>query len=270
MLVNSEAKELIMDDFGRLRRRMEAGEALFGCIMTMPSTRVARTLARTGCDWIVVDTEHNSIGPEAVHDIILATAGTSCSPMVRLPAAHEVYAKPALDSGAVGIWIPHVDTPEEAQAAVDMARFPPEGARGLGPAYALDRWQMSRADYIRDANRDVIVAVLIESKEAITALPAILSVAGVDVVSIARGDLATSLGRIGDENHPDVRDQINVVEKLVKESGKALGEVARSREEVRDFVRRGYNFICLGTDAGLLSRATVESLTDAREQAANG
>jgi 4-hydroxy-2-oxoheptanedioate aldolase len=270
MLVNREAEALSMDDFGRLRRRMQAGETLFGYIMTMPSTRVARTLSMTGCDWIVVDTEHNSIGPEAVHDIILATAGTSCSPMVRLPAADEVYAKPALDSGAVGIWIPHVDTAEEARAAVDAARFPPDGARGLGPAYALDRWQMSRADYIRNANRDVIVAVLIESKEAIEALPAILDVAGVDVVSIARGDLATSLGHIGEENHPDVRDQINVIEKAVKESGKALGEVARSQDEVRDFVRRGYNYICLGTDAGLLSRAAVESLTDAHEHAANG
>jgi 4-hydroxy-2-oxoheptanedioate aldolase len=253
-----------MDEFGSIRRRMAAGETLFGYILTMPSTRVARSLAGTGCDWLVIDTEHNSIGPEAVHDMILATAGTGCSPMVRLPAPHEIYAKPALDSGAVGIWIPHVDTAAEARAAVDAARFPPEGARGLGPAYALDRWQMSRADYIRDANRDVIVAAIVESKESIAALPDILGVDGVDVVSIARGDLATSLGHIGEENHPDVLDQILVIEKLVKESGKGLGEVARSQEEARDFVRRGYNFICLGTDAGLLTRAAGYALSDAR------
>jgi 4-hydroxy-2-oxoheptanedioate aldolase len=254
-----------MDEFGNLRRRLRAGETLFGYIITMPSTRVARTLARTGCDWLVIDTEHNSIGPESVHDMILATAGTGCSPMVRLPVPHEIYAKPALDSGAVGIWIPHVDTAAEARAAVDAARFPPLGTRGLGPAYALDRWQMSRADYIRDADRDVIVAVLVESKESIAALPEILGVEGVDVVSIARGDLATSLGHIGDENHPDVLDQIHVVEKLVKEAGKALGEVARTQDEARDFVRRGYDFICLGTDAGLLSRAAGGALTDARQ-----
>lgn len=257
-----------MDDFGALKRRLQAGDVLFGCIMTMPSTRVARTLARAGCDWIVVDTEHNSIGPETVHDVILATAGTGCAPMVRLPMAHEVYAKPALDSGAVGIWIPHVDTAEEARVAVDIARFPPTGSRGLGPAYALDRWQMSRAEYIRQANDTVIVAALVESKEGVANLDAILGVDGLDVVSIARGDLATSLGHIGKENHPEVREQISVIEKLVRESGKALGEVARTQEEAREFVKRGYNFICLGTDAGLLSRTTSESLADARSMIA--
>lgn len=256
-----------MDDLGGLRRRMQAGETLFGYILTTPSTRVARTLARTGADWIVIDTEHSSIGAESVHDFILATAGTRCAPMVRLPRADEVYAKPALDSGAVGIWIPHVDTPAQAQAACDVARFPPAGRRGLGPSYALDRWQMSRADYIRDANRDVIVVALIESKEAVDGLDAILGVDGIDVVSIARGDLATSYGHIGEENHPEVREHIDVVERLVKESGKALGEVARTQEEARDFVRRGYTYVCLGTDASLLARAAGESLVDARAQA---
>jgi 4-hydroxy-2-oxoheptanedioate aldolase len=254
-----------MDDFGALRRRMRAGETTFGYILTTPSVRAARTLAVTGCDWLVIDTEHSAIGPEAVHDMMLATAGTVCAPMVRLPAADEVFAKPALDSGAVGIWIPHVDTAADARTAVAAARFTPDGTRGLGPAFALDRWQIRREEYIRTANFDVVVAVLIESTAAVAALPEILDVDGVDVVSIARGDLAASLGRIGEENHPDVRDQVHVIERLVKASGKALGEVARTQEEARDFVRRGYNFVCLGTDSALLSRAAGDALADARD-----
>jgi 4-hydroxy-2-oxoheptanedioate aldolase len=263
MQVKREAAR-VPDDFGGVRAQLDRGETTFGYIVTTPSIRAVRTLAISGADWLVIDTEHNPISPETVHDMILATAGTGCAPMVRLPRADEVYAKPALDSGAVGIWIPHVDTPEEARAAVDIARFPPEGRRGLGPAFALDRWLLNREEYIERANRDVVVAILIESKEAVAALPALLDVDGVDVVSIARGDLATSLGHIGQENHPDVKDQILEVERLVRAAGKALGEVARSQEEARDFVRRGYTFITLGTDSGLLARAANESLADAR------
>jgi 4-hydroxy-2-oxoheptanedioate aldolase len=244
---------------------MRTGTPTFGYIITTPSVRAARTLAVSGCDWLVIDTEHNPISPETVHNMILATAGTHCAPMVRLPMGHEVYAKPALDSGAVGVWVPHVDTPEEARVAVSAARYPPDGNRGLGPAFALDRWMVSRDEYLAAANRDVIVAVLIESREAVVALPEILEVDGVDVVSIARGDLATSLGRMGQENHPDVRAQIDVVEKLVREAGRALGEVARNKAEARDFVARGYDFICLGTDSTLLASGASDMLNAVRE-----
>src|SRR5690348_4127920 len=113
--------------FGALRQKMQDGETLFGYILTIPSTRVARMLARTGADWIVVDAEHTSISPETVHDIILATSGTECAPMVRLPHPDEAFVKPALDSGAVGIWIPQVDSARKAQAAVRLSRFPPQG-----------------------------------------------------------------------------------------------------------------------------------------------
>lgn len=252
------------NEYGQLARRLRDGERLFGYFVTTPSTRITHAVARAGCDFIVIDTEHNSLGAVAVHDSIAATAGTGCTPLVRIAAADHIYAKPALDSGASGIFIPHVTNAEQARAAVAAARYPPDGQRGVGPFYALEHWDLSRSEYLSRANEATIVSVLIESREGIDALPEILEVGGIDVVSIARGDLAASVGRIGQEDHPDVLAEVERAEQLVREAGKALGEVARRLDEVESLTERGYQMICLGTEVATLANAVTTSLASAR------
>lgn len=261
---------LTMDEethFGSLRARLRSGETLYGYILTIPSVRTARAVARSGVDFVIIDTEHNSVGPEAVHDLLLATSGTSCTPIVRIAAADHIYAKPPLDSGASGIFIPHVVSADQARRAVEAGRYPPAGRRGVGPYFALDRWNLDRDAYLAQANEAIIISVLIESAEGIDALPEILAVEGVDVISIARGDLAASVGRIGQEDHPDVLEQVRRAEELVKGAGKALAEVARRPDEVEQLVARGYQMICLGTDIAALANAAGLAVRSARGSA---
>ena len=53
-------------------------------------------------DWLVVDQEHAPIGAENLHAMIAATAGTACSPWVRVPKRDEAFVKPALDAASRG------------------------------------------------------------------------------------------------------------------------------------------------------------------------
>jgi 4-hydroxy-2-oxoheptanedioate aldolase len=51
---------------------------------------------------------------ENLHAMIAATAGTGCSPWVRVAKRDEACVKPALDAGAEGIMFPLVRTAAEA------------------------------------------------------------------------------------------------------------------------------------------------------------
>lgn len=72
----------------RLKVSLAAGEPTFGVIVTVPSVAIVQTLAAAGVDWLILDLEHAPVGPEALHGMIAATAGTQTTPLVRLPWSH--------------------------------------------------------------------------------------------------------------------------------------------------------------------------------------
>lgn len=88
------------------------------------------------------------------------------------------------------------------------------------------------------------------------ALDDILGVAGLDVVAIARGDLSENLGVAGQPDHPRLREVVARAEaKILARAGVALGGIAFSADDARAMIERGYQFIVLGSDAGLIAGA---------------
>src|SRR5918995_3442261 len=97
-----------------MKQRLRDGETLAGYIATIPSAVSAQAIAAAGADWVVIDQEHGAVGPESLHAMIAATAGTRCVPLVRVPKRDEAWVKPALDLGAEGIAFTLIGTPEDA------------------------------------------------------------------------------------------------------------------------------------------------------------
>jgi 2-keto-3-deoxy-L-rhamnonate aldolase RhmA len=108
-------------------------EPLGGYVCLIPSPVVTQALAAAGADWVVIDQEHAPIGPENLHAMVAATAGTACSPWVRVSRRDEAFVKPALDAGAEGILFPLVRTAADAAECVALTAYPPRGRRGWGP-----------------------------------------------------------------------------------------------------------------------------------------
>ena len=161
-----------------------------------------------------------------------------------------------LDCGALGVVFPQVATRSDAEATVRAVRYAPEGRRGYGPTYAALRWGLSNLDYLKAANAAVLDVVLIESLAGVDALDDILAVDGLDVVAIARGDLSENLGVAGQFDHPRLREIVARAEaKILARRGVALGGIAFSADEARAMIARGYRFVVLGSDAGLISGA---------------
>ena len=245
-----------MSPLNQLRRTLAEGPATLGYLVTMPSVQLVQALARTGVDWLMIDTEHAPIGIESVAAMIAATGGTPATPLVRVPGVRPELVKPVLDCGALGVVFPQVSTREAAEATVQAVRYAPAGRRGYGPTYAALRWALPNLEYLKVANEAVLNIVLIESQAGVDALDEILSVSGLDVVAVARGDLSENLGVAGQFEHPRLREVVAKAEaKILAHPDVALGGIAFSADEARAMIARGYRFIVLGSDAGLISGA---------------
>ena len=243
-----------------LRRRLTEGKASVGILITMPSVNMAQALSHAGFDWLFIDMEHGAIDIASCHHLIAATAGTDCTPVVRVPRPSIDYTKPVLDSGAMGVIFPMVNSRAEAEATVQALRYPPVGQRGWGPFYAPYRWGTKDAMEYYRASSEIVNIVLIEHIDAINNIDDIVAVDGIDVALIAPMDLAASLGHVGNRDHPDVLAAIARAETAILKSGKALGGMALTTEETNEKIARGYRMFVGGFDVMLVERAAAQLL----------
>jgi 2-keto-3-deoxy-L-rhamnonate aldolase RhmA len=118
-----------------------------------------------------------------------------------------------------------VNTADEARAAVDAVKYGPEGHRGIfsGGRPAGYGFRGATADYVREANRQTLVCLMVEEMEAIENLPDLVAVAGVDVYFIGSGDLSQSMGLTGQQAHPDVQQAMERGVKIITGAGRIAG-----------------------------------------------
>lgn len=244
----------------QLRQRWRAGGISYGVGVTMPSAATAQLLAHAGFDWLMIDMEHGPISISAAHAMIAATAGTEVAPLVRVPQNLPWLAKPALDAGAAGIVYPQINSRDDAVAAARATRYPPAGDRMWGPFYASARFGLPIADYLRAANDALVTIVLIEHPHAIDLIDEILTADGIDAAVIGTHDLAVSMGRPGQLDHPDVLDAVDRAEKAIHDSPVVLGGNAFTPEQARQMAERGYQLLALGFDWSLLQRGAAAVL----------
>src|SRR5580693_286693 len=114
------------------RDKLNAGELALGVIIRQARTvDIAPVMKAAGYDWLFLDLEHNSMDLDMAVQISVAALGAGIAPIARVPARQLWMATRVLDGGALGIVMPHVDTPEEAQAIAAALRYPPHGHRSV-------------------------------------------------------------------------------------------------------------------------------------------
>jgi len=208
-----------------LKQRLYAGKAAFGVMCTFPSPPVVEMLGHLGFDWILLDNEHGSITVDTAEACIVAAELSGMAPIVRPVGNKAEIIAPFLDRGAWGVQVPHVNTADEARAAVDAVKYGPEGHRGIfsGGRPAGYGFKGATADYAREANRQTLVCLMLEEVTAIENLPELVTVPGVDVYFIGSGDLSQSMGLTGQQTHPDVQHVMESGVKTITGAGRIAG-----------------------------------------------
>lgn len=249
------------------RQALSEGRPLVGVWSVLNSSAVVEGLCWAGFDWIMIDNEHvpAELGDTLSH--LRSTGGTPTIPMVRPPWNDEVMIKRYLDIGVQTLMLPHVQSAEEAKAAVAATRYPPEGKRGVAGMHRASRYGRTPG-YMAKAADGLFVIVQIESEAALINLEEITAVEGIDAIFFGPGDLSANLGHLGQPDHPDVLSKIEAGRETVQRMGKFTGVLATSPETAALHIKNGFNFVSVATDGGLIFGAADKTAQTHRQLAA--
>lgn len=235
----------------KIKEKLAKGQPSIGTWMSMAHPSIAEIYAMAGYDWVVIETEHTAIDVSEAFQLIIAIQQRGSIPLVRLAGIDPIQAKAVLDSGAAGVIVPMVNTKADAELAVSMCKYPPQGTRGVGLARAQG-YGKDFDSYVTNANEHTLVIVQIEHIDAVNNIDDILSVPGIDGTFIGPYDLSMSLGVPGQLSHPSVVAAKEKVLKAVLAKKLAAGihyvQPSTAEEDCAAGIKEGYTFIAVGTD----------------------
>ena len=189
-------------------------------------------------DGIWLEGEHGGVDYADLGNLTRACDLWGVTSVVRVMDNDYATIYRTLDRGAQGIVVPHVNTAAEAQAVVEAGKFAPLGKRGM----FTSRQGFGVGDYLKAANDESLLIVLIEDIAAVHRLDEILKVDHIDVFFVAPSDLATSMGHIGDFGHPDVQRTIDGAIAKVVQAGRMAGTLV-NLANVERYTRMGVRCI---------------------------
>lgn len=244
-----------MSSFNELVRRPDA--CLMGTWVKLSSLETLELLAFAGFDFVVLDMEHAPHTFETTYRCIVAAQGFGMKALVRLPDAVNDSVQRLLDSGADGLLVPRVRTPEEARRTMDGMLFSPRGSRGVGITSRAGKWGMvSMPEYTRRGDQDILRCVQLEDQDSLRKAEAILSTEGVNAAFVGPGDLSLSSGKpaTDPENAALIEHLLKTGNALGIPCGTAVGDAAAARK-ARE---RGFRFVMVSNDLTMFGKAAVE------------
>jgi len=246
-----------------LKAKLASGEACRGIWLGLPSAHSARLLARLPVDWLAIDAEHAPLGVELLAQMVASIAeANGPAPLVRLSQASTENIKQALDAGAYGVIAPMINTPDEAERLVAWSKFPPAGQRSFGSAYAGLAFDLSMADYLRQANNQTLAIIQVESQAALGNLDAMFAVPGVDLAFVGPVDLSISLGLdpLPENPHPIFLEALREIQHAAQAHHLPLGIYCSNGKAAAERIRQGFLLVNVATDVGVLQRGALAEL----------
>jgi 4-hydroxy-2-oxoheptanedioate aldolase len=237
----------------QFKQRLLAGEQQVGLWSSLSSAAATEILADSGFDWILIDTEHAPNETPMVAEQLRAASMGRASPVVRPAWNDAVILKRLLDVGVQTLLVPFIQNADEAARAVAATRYPPRGMRGVASVHRANRYGRV-SDYFKRADDEMCVLVQLETRPAVEALEEIAAVDGVDGVFIGPSDLAASLGHLGNNAHPEVRETIERACTRAQAIGKAIGILAPIESDARAYLDMGFAFVAVGSDVVVLRK----------------
>lgn len=245
-----------------LKEKLLKGEPTICGWLSIPSTYSAELAGHAGFDAVLVDLQHGMIEFQKALDMLIAISTTRATPMVRTSALNTAEIMHLLDAGAYGVICPMISTAEQAKAFVRACRYAPEGERSYGPTRGFT---YGGPDYFDHANQTILTWGMIETKEGLANLDAILATPGLDGVFIGPNDLSVVLtGRPAqDFSHPEVIAAIEHIRVRAKAAKKFAGIYTFNGEAGAKRIAQGFDMVTVGNDATQMSNTMKQYIATA-------
>lgn len=243
------------------RRRMIAGDPLFGTFLKTPTSHGTEIVGGAGFDFVVIDQEHAPFDRTTTDIALLAARAAGLAALVRVPGPEAILS--VLDCGATGVLIPHVSNAEYARKVAALCRYR-GGKRGYatstraGGYSTVPMWR-----HIANSDANTVVVAQIEDPEALDEIDAIAAVEGVDSLFIGRGDLTAAFG---DETKdpPAVKSAVERISAAARKAGKPISVFVGNGTEAAWLKSLGASTFVVSSDQGFLKQGALASLAEVR------
>jgi 4-hydroxy-2-oxoheptanedioate aldolase len=232
------------------KERIESKGTVFGTWANMPGAPVAEALSSAGLDFVVIDHEHGAISPETSENMVRACQLHGVQPIVRVDNDSERTLLHALETGAMAVMVPHVETAEGAERIVAATHYFPDGSRGLSPYTRCHEFTHENlTDSMSRHNDETFTAALVEGLSGIENLSGIASVDGLDMVYLGSYDISQSVGFPGELEHPDVVRKREECVRTILGAGCIAGTFSRDIDDCRVCAEMGFGFVAYVADS---------------------
>ena len=247
-----------------IKERLAAGQRVVGILSPSNDVAQAELLARLGWDFILMDAEHGPIDPDRLHGLVRAIAAGGALPMVRTPGQDRHVVTRYLESGALGLMAPMVESRSQAAALAAACRYPPLGHRGIAASPATGFGLTGFPSMLANLDEQMLVVAQIETAAGLSCASDIAATPGIDVIFVGAMDLSASLGHPADFEHPKVRAAISKVSAAAADAGKPLGMLVTHPKQFELANQLGATFVAVYLDAILAvgSRAFKSAAED--------
>lgn len=244
-----------------LKDKIKNKELTIGSWITIGHSAIPEILGQAGFDWLVIDIEHTTIDLTMVQILISTIQANGMAALVRVSKNEEVVIKRVLDAGADGIIVPMVNTSEDAKRAVEYAKYPPEGKRGVGLARA-QQYGSGFESYKKWVKESLVIIAQIEHIKSVENIEEIISTQGIAGIIVGPYDLSGSMGYPGEYNRKDVKDALKVVEQACQKHHISLGYHVIEPDHVilKKRIDQGYNFVAFSADFLFMGQKAREEM----------
>ena len=223
-----------------MREKLKRGEyVVMSQSWIVPYWKMVDMMGFVGFDGVWLENEHSDFSYGELSQMILAARAHDMDSIVRVARTGYTGIIKPLEAGATGIIVPHCMGGEDARSIVHDGRFAPIGMRGSGGSSDSDYGTADRSEYIKHANTEILIAVIIEDKEAVDEVDAIAGTEGIDILLLGPGDLSQSYGITGQWDHKLIQQAIDKIAAACAKHGKWWGMPVGGREDAKKALKRG-------------------------------
>lgn len=235
-----------------LKEKISRNEAVFGTWCEIPTPYSINIIASAGMDFVILDMEHGVMEYELIQNMVFAAHCEDCGVIVRVPDISEAYILRALDTGADGIIIPHVECLQDIQRVVKFSKYPPKGEKGFNPYTKAGGYTKVKKDFFEKHNSNLLIGAILEGKQAFQEIEEIVSEEDIDILYIGQYDLSVALGIPGDVNNSLVTDMLEKAINVAERNHKYTGCMVHGAKEAQDMIKLGVKFVVYKVDSGVL------------------
>jgi 2-keto-3-deoxy-L-rhamnonate aldolase RhmA len=241
----------------RLRALLNAGKPTIGTHLLSSWPTLVELIGDAGnYDYVEFTAEY---APFTMHDLDnlgRALELKNLGGMIKIEQMQWTHqAMRAIGSGFQSVLFADLRTVEDAHACVAAVRAETPGTGGrLGVGMRRDVGTVLEGGspaYVEALN-EVVIAIMVEKRECVEDLDAILSVKGIDMVQFGASDYSMSMGLTGQRSHPAIKKAERDTIELALKKGLHPRVELRDIKEAAPYLEMGVKHFCIGWDVRIL------------------